>query len=585
MKGPMTTQTLQDIIGKEPHHWRGDRDGLEQFSGAFMGLQGDDTTLTPAEMQEFEDFLATLHLPPNPFRGLDNSLPTNMPLPGHFTTGRFAAAGQPLPNGNAQRGLAIFRPPRLLDANFFACVTCHTLPAGLGADARFSGGMFQPIPLGPNGERHHGLVSVDGTSNVTMKIPQLRTLYKKVGFDATQISNNRGFGLLHDGSVDSIARFVGEPVFTVQSDQEVADLVALMLAFSGSGLPAGSATNVLEPPGTASQDTHAAVGKQTTLAGPPSAAQTDFIARVTALADAGRVGLVVKGSQAGLARGYTYVGNGTFQSDRAGETVSGALLAQSASPGGELTYTVVPKPAERRIGIDQDDDTFLDRDELDAGFDPADPESHPAVDRPPVAADDAASTNEGVAVTVNVIANDSDPDGDPLTVSSVTQGALGAATNDGNGQVTYRPNAGLAGADSFTYTVSDGRGAAATATVRVTIVATRLHVSDLDGSRANTSGKLWSATVEITVVDTAGKPVSGATVTGSWSAGASGTSSAVTNASGIATVQKTGLSRRNTASVTFTVTEIAHATLSYNAAQNGDPDGDSNGTTIVVRRP
>jgi hypothetical protein len=445
--------------------------------------------------------------------------------------------------------------------------------------------MFQPIPLGPNGEHHHGLVSVDGTSNVTMKIPQLRTLYKKVGFDATQLSNNRGFGLLHDGSVDSIARFVGEPVFTVQNDQEVADLVAFMLAFSGSGLPAGSATSVLEPPGTASQDTHAAVGKQTTLAGPPSAAQTNFIARVTALADAGRVGLVVKGSQAGLARGYTYVGNGTFQSDRAGETVSGAVLAQSASPGGELTYTVVPKPAERRIGIDQDDDTFLDRDELDAGFDPADPQSHPTVDRPPVAVDDAASTNEGVAVTVNVIANDSDPDGDPLTVSSVTQGALGAATNDGNGQVTYRPNAGLAGADSFTYTVSDGRGAAATATVRVTVVPTRLHVGDLDGSRANTNGKLWSATVAITVVDTAGMPVSDATVTGSWSAGASGTSSAVTNASGIATVQKTGLSRRNTPSVTFTVTGIAHATLSYNAAQNRDPDGDSDGTTIVVLRP
>jgi hypothetical protein len=40
MKGPMTTQTLQDIIGKEPHHWRGDRDGIEEFNGAFVGAAG-----------------------------------------------------------------------------------------------------------------------------------------------------------------------------------------------------------------------------------------------------------------------------------------------------------------------------------------------------------------------------------------------------------------------------------------------------------------------------------------------------------------------------------------------------------------
>ena len=36
MKGPMTTQTLQDIIGKEPHHWRGDRNGLQNLPGAPM---------------------------------------------------------------------------------------------------------------------------------------------------------------------------------------------------------------------------------------------------------------------------------------------------------------------------------------------------------------------------------------------------------------------------------------------------------------------------------------------------------------------------------------------------------------------
>ena len=88
MKGPMTTQTLQDIIGKEPHHWRGDKDGIEEFNGAYVALMGDDEMLTDAEMQELEDYLATIYFPPNPYRNLDNSLPTNLPLPGQFTSGR-----------------------------------------------------------------------------------------------------------------------------------------------------------------------------------------------------------------------------------------------------------------------------------------------------------------------------------------------------------------------------------------------------------------------------------------------------------------------------------------------------------------
>ncbi|MCK8500520.1 YncE family protein [Myxococcus fulvus] len=374
MKGPMTTQTLQDLIGKEPLHWRGDRAGIEEFNGAFTSLQGDDTQLTVIEMQQFEDFLATLTFPPNPFRNLDNSLPTSLPLPGHFTTGRFGAAGQPLPNGNAVNGLRIYRPPRLLDSGVFACSTCHTLPTGLGADVRWNGSQFLPVNAGPNGERHTGLVSVDGFTNVTMKISQLRNLYEKVGMEFTQTSNLAGFGFSHDGSVDSIARFITEPVFTLQSDQEVADMVAFMLAFSGSDLPKGSTTTVAEPPGPDSKDTHAAVGRQVTLTtASPTPAQTSTLASFQALADSGKVGLVAKGNQGGIARGATYVGGGLFQADRAAETVTAAQLQTMALPGNELTFTVVPKGSEVRIGIDRDLDGVFDRDELDRGTRPDDP--------------------------------------------------------------------------------------------------------------------------------------------------------------------------------------------------------------------
>ncbi|MFP2927779.1 YncE family protein [Pyxidicoccus sp. 3LG] len=376
MKGPMTTQTLQDIIGLEPLHWRGDKAGLEEFNPAFVGLQGDDAQLTVVEMQQFEDFLATLTFPPNPFRNVDNSLPTNLPLTGHFTTGRFGAAGQPLPNGNAVRGLNMYRPPRLLDANTFACSACHTLPTGLGADMRWNGSQFLPFPVGPSGERHTALVSVDGFTNVTMKISQLRNLYEKVGMDFTQTSNLAGFGFSHDGSVDSIARFITEPVFTLASDQEVADMVAFMLAFSGSDLPRGSATSLQEPPGPNSKDTHAAVGRQVTLTtASPTAVQLSTLATFLSLADSGKVGLVVKGNQGGIARGATYMGGGMFQADRALETVTAAALQTLAVPGNELTYTVVPKGSEVRMGIDRDLDGALDRDELDRGTRPDDASS------------------------------------------------------------------------------------------------------------------------------------------------------------------------------------------------------------------
>ena len=382
MKGPMTTQTLQDIIGKEPHHWRGDRLGLEEFNGAFIGLQGDDVNLTTAEMQQFEDYLATITFPPNPFRNFDNTLPTNLPLNGHLTTGRFAAAGTQLPNGNAVNGLAAYRNTTMrLDNNAFACVTCHTLPTGAGTDYRMTGPVtppYLPIAPGPMGQRHLSLVSVDGTTNVTMKIPQLRNIYQKRGFNTLRARNTAGTGVLHDGSVDSVERFISEPVFNVVSDQQIADLTAFMLAFSGSDLPQGSTTNPLEPPGPSSQDTPASVGAQTTFSSAASA-DTARINQMIALADANKVALIAHGVVAGKQRGWKYngTGSGLWQSDKRAEIPTTSQLLALATPGGEITITVVVRGTETRLGIDRDLDGWFDADELSVCADPANPVSHP----------------------------------------------------------------------------------------------------------------------------------------------------------------------------------------------------------------
>jgi outer membrane protein OmpA-like peptidoglycan-associated protein len=92
------------------------------------------------------------------------------------------------------------------------------------------------------------------------------------------------------------------------------------------------------------------------------------------------------------------------------------------------------------------------------------------VNRPPVAVDDLATVpRNSPGVAIPVLANDSDPDGDALTIVAVTTPANGSATIAG-AAIRYVPRTGFVGADSFTYTISDG-ALTATATVRITVAA------------------------------------------------------------------------------------------------------------------
>ena len=86
----------------------------------------------------------------------------------------------------------------------------------------------------------------------------------------------------------------------------------------------------------------------------------------------------------------------------------------------------------------------------------------------PVANDDAAVTDEDNAVVVPVLVNDTDPNGDLLTITAVTQGANGAVVINGD-TVTYAPNLNFNGVDAFTYTITDGNSGNDTATVTVNV--------------------------------------------------------------------------------------------------------------------
>jgi hypothetical protein len=102
----------------------------------------------------------------------------------------------------------------------------------------------------------------------------------------------------------------------------------------------------------------------------------------------------------------------------------------------------------------------------------------------PDAVDDAQSTAFGTPVQIDVLGNDTDPDGDDLTVTNVTDGANGTVVINADGTVTYTPNDGFSGEDTFTYTISDGNGGEDTATVTVT-------VADQPAGTARVGNRIW----------------------------------------------------------------------------------------------
>ena len=116
-------------------------------------------------------------------------------------------------------------------------------------------------------------------------------------------------------------------------------------------------------------------------------------------------------------------------------------------------------------------------------------------------------------------------------------------------------------------------------------VAPTMHVGDLDAVTDSGRGGKWNATITIRVHDEGEAAIANAAVSGSWTNGASGSSSCTTDGSGQCSVTKNNISKHSS-SATFTVDTVSHADYDYDEVDNHDPDGgDSDGTTIVVAMP
>lgn len=169
-----------------------------------------------------------------------------------------------------------------------------------------------------------------------------------------------------------------------------------------------------------------------------------------------------------------------FANDEGQDLVlAGFSTPQSGSVApGALPDTLVYTPMLNFSGIDQF--TYTVTDATGASAQGLVTITVSASNRAPVANDDVATTAPGTLVNIPVLANDDDPDGDVLHLTSVSMPERGSITAHPDMSVTYQPEIGFSGVDQFIYTVADGAGGSASARVRVTVAGSNLPPQALD---------------------------------------------------------------------------------------------------------
>ena len=358
MKGPMTTQTLRGMVNHGAMHWRGDRAngfyGLDAFDAdlsfrnfivAFAGLVGRDGPIADAEMQQFSDFILAVTQPPNPVRALDNALTAPEAAGRRYFLGLEGAD-----SGGGHRSDGV---PFLADLGF-TCNGCHTLDPAQG---HFGG---------------DGRASFENESQI-VKVPQLRNLYQKVGMfgfpdidfiaagdNGMQGDQIRGFGFLHDGSIDTPLRFFRASVFASAfggtvgffgGDPQRQTVVDYMLAFDNDLAP------IVGQQVTLDAGNDLAVGARIDLLA--ARAATPFVSKLLG-PDPTECDLIAKATVDGRTTGYVRRASGVFEPDDGGALLDDAGLRAVAAAGGRVTYTCQPPGSGVRAGVDRDADTVTD---------------------------------------------------------------------------------------------------------------------------------------------------------------------------------------------------------------------------------
>ena len=315
MKGPRTTQTLRGIGGSEPLHWGGDRSSFAAFNPAFASLLGG-AVLPTADMDDFAAYAVTIALPPNPNQPLDRSYRTSPA------------------NNNQAAGLAAFTATAttlpLIGA--VSCNTCHALPTG----------------------SNRRIVSAQVLMETQqMKVPQLRNLYRKVGFSRGAGAQKSGFGYTKDGAVDTLTSFLNLVQFNNWPNAQKDDLATFLISFDTGTAPM--------------------VGHQLTVdsSNANGAAVASALQLLTARAQAGDCDGVARGQFDGRLAGLLYQpSTGLWLVDRSGEAPlsTTALLQRAGNGTALLTFTGVPVGSGVRLALDRDGDGTRDGDDGLLGY-------------------------------------------------------------------------------------------------------------------------------------------------------------------------------------------------------------------------
>jgi DNA-binding beta-propeller fold protein YncE len=355
MKGPMATQSLRGMSNHGPMHWRGDRTGaldaagnvvasaqpdtgaydevagFKKFNAAFVSLVGRDAPIPDEDMDAFATFILQLRYPPSPIRNLDDS-------------DTVAQA----------RARAVFNTAMstiLTPAN--RCNDCHRLDPGFNADQ----GVMLPGLFGSNGN------STFVFESQLLKNPHLRNQYQKVGmfgnvavpgvvlpgdndFKGDQV---RGFGYLHDGSVDTDLRFVHSTLFDRDFDYTQVG-AGLDPGPDGEGIRSDLADFMLAfPTGLAP-----IVGQQITLDASNAAVAGPRIDLLEWCAGAGQAELVAKAVVNGREVGLLYTTGGYVSADPSQGPFTSAQV-RAASAVAPITFTAVPVGTGERLAFDRTD--------------------------------------------------------------------------------------------------------------------------------------------------------------------------------------------------------------------------------------
>lgn len=201
MKGPMVTQTLRNLRGGAPFHWRGDMPTLAHFNATFATLLGGQPLATE-DFTLLETYLLSLRHHPNPNRKLDNSLPTTL-VGGNPTAGR-----------------------RAFNVHANHCAECHGGPRG-------SNNNIDDFRL--------------TDSRDPVKTPPLQTVYQRVGFDGNPGGVNiTGFGLNRNGAGSQLPTVHFYELSNLRP-QDLKDVTAFLLSFDTGTAAAVGQTRTLLP--------------------------------------------------------------------------------------------------------------------------------------------------------------------------------------------------------------------------------------------------------------------------------------------------------------------------------------------------